>query len=650
MRVADKGIRYFAVIAIAVIGIAPLVGLPVATAVPGEGGQLADAPTLSMAAMGSDDAFALYGLRGTQTLAIPVPPGLTPSSFNVLVELPVGVRGGRIVVTQDDRTISQTPLPTDFQAPVTIPLTGAAVVDNTVTVLLRSYLDPLDGYCLYDPILALRLSAASVSFTGTEVAPSVVADFLPPILSSLTLFVPRSPSPAEADAAVRMTTAVIAHYGKQPIQVRVAALDGDVIPPVPAQPFERQIVIREGPDKGVSLQGDGGVPALLIGGPAGDLANQSRLLSSGMSRLALSSKAVAGPLKSVPQLPADRTTLRGLGQPGVNAVALAPQVSLGLDQTRLGRSARDVRVHLQGSYTPLPPGIGGELVATVGGETIDHWVTEPSGSIDRWVQVPNDLLQRYTNLVVAMNISGNTGRCGEFQPLTLTIDGESAVENVAAKPPIPPGFQSLPQAMLPRIAVGMGEDSFSDTVRAVTIMAGLQRLSALPMDTAVMSVQDAVNAKDAAVLVAATGWTDKRITLPVASPGGGELRLTGTAGGEPQTVTLDPGIQYGSLQTVFDGHRTVLIATSTGGPDQLDALLGWLNADAKRWARLSGDALLGVPGREPFTLSANPPAPQEERALQSSWPPAWWIAAALGAGLIVAAALFVLRRRHRVRQ
>jgi hypothetical protein len=479
------------------------------------------------------------------------------------------------------------------------------------------------------------------------VAPRVVADFLPPVLRALTLFVPASPSQAESDAAIRMTTAVVAHYGKQPVRVRVATLEGDVIPPAPAGPLERQVVIREGPDNGVSLRGNGGVPALLIGGPAGDLANQSRLLSSDMSRLALSSKAVAGPLKSVPQLSPDQTTLRALGQPGVNAVALAPQVSLGLDQTRLGRSARDVRVHLQGSYTPLPPGIGGELVATVGGQTIDHWATDPSGAIDRWVQVPNGMLQRYTNLVVAMNISGNTGRCGEFQPFTLTIDGASVVTSAAANPPLPHGFQALPQALLPRVVVGLGDRSFADTARAVTIMAGLQRLSALPVDTAVMSVPDAMAGKDPAVLVAATGWTDERITLPVASSGAGELRLTGADGGEPQTVTLDPVIEYGSLQTVFDGHRTVLIATSTGEPKQLDALLGWLDSDARRWARLSGDALLSVPDRDPFTVNANPPVAQEDLALQTGSPSMWWIAAALGAGLLVAAALLVLRLRHR---
>jgi hypothetical protein len=633
--------------ALVLIGLMPLVVMPAATALPGDGGQLADAPTLSLTAVGSDDAFALYGLRGIQTLTIPVPDGLTPSSLNVLVELPVGVRGGNLLVTQDDRSISRTPLSTAFQAPLNVPLTGVEVVDNSVTLQLRSYLDPLDGYCLYDPIVPLRLSNASVSFAGTEVAPRVVADFLPPVLSALTLFVPSSPSQAEADAAVRMTTAVVAHYGKQPVRVRVAALEGNVIPPTPAGPFERQVVIREGPDNGVSLRGNGGVPALLIGGPAGELANQTRLLSSDMSRLALASKAVAGPLKSVPQLAPDQTTLRALGQPGVNAVALTPQVSLGLDQTRLGRSVRDVRVHLQGSYTPLPPGIGGELVASVGGQTIDHWATDSSGSIDRWVQVPDGMLQRYTNLIVAMNISGNTGRCGEFQPFTLTIDGESAVTSVAANPPLPHGFQSLPQAFLPRVAVGVDDHSFADAARAVTIMAGLQRLSALPMDTAVMSVQDAIAAKDPAVLVAASGWSDERITLPVASSGAGELQLTSTDGGEPQSVTLEPSVEYGSLQTVFDGHRTILVATSTGEPKQLDALLDWLNADARRWARLSGDAVLSVPDRDPFTVTANPPAAQDDVALQSGSPSVWWIASALGAGLLVAAALLVLRLRHR---
>ena len=139
------------------------------------------------------------------------------------------------------------------------------------------------------------------------------------------------------------------------------------------------------------MQGDpAGVPTLLISGPADELTNQTRLLSSDLSRLALGSKAVVGPLKSTPQLPGNLTTLRELGQPGVNAVALAPQVLIGLDQT-IGRA--DPRTGCGYTYgflyARVPPSIrAAQLVASVGGETIDRWSADANGVIDRWVTSP----------------------------------------------------------------------------------------------------------------------------------------------------------------------------------------------------------------------------------------------------------------------
>lgn len=53
--------------------------------------------------------------------------------------------------------------------------------------------------------------------------------------------------------------------------------------------------------------------------------------------------------------------------------------------------------------------------------------------------MPDRLLQRYTTVGISLNVAGNTGRCGEFQPLTLTVDGDSVVESSAAVPPTPPG-------------------------------------------------------------------------------------------------------------------------------------------------------------------------------------------------------------------
>jgi hypothetical protein len=392
--------------------------------------------------------------------------------------------------------------------------------------------------------------------------------------------------------------------------------------------------------------GDAGVPSLLIGGPPDELVNQTRALSGDIGRLALSSKAVAGPLRSAPQLPPDATTLRQLGQPGVNATALAPQVSIALDQTRLGRPSHDVRVRLHGSYTPLPSSVGGQLVAAIGGETIDRWPADNTGIIDRWVNVPDRLLQRYANLGVAMNITGNTGRCGEFQPITLTIDGDSPVESRLAKPPLPAGFQALPQALMPRVQIGIG-DKFDDTRRALTILVGLQRLSALPIDTAVTTLDEATASPLPAVLVNAAGWTDERITLPVAADSNGDIAVKDADGTDQEgKLRLEPSLRFGSLQTTYDGNRTVVIATSNDAPDQLDDLLVWLDSDAEHWSRLTGNALIAAPGHVPVVVGS---APQQHPAVVESKDlsvPLWSIGAGIATVVVVAGGLIILRRRR----
>ncbi|WNG88692.1 hypothetical protein C6A87_005560 [Mycobacterium sp. ITM-2016-00317] len=82
----------------------------------------------------------------------------------------------------------------------------------------------------------------------------------------------------------------------------------------------------------------------------------------------------------------------------------------------MGRSARDVRIHLRGSYTPAPENIGAQLIVRVGEETIDRWPAQADGFIDRWVDIPDRLLQRFTDVTVAIDIAGNTGRPARPRP------------------------------------------------------------------------------------------------------------------------------------------------------------------------------------------------------------------------------------------
>lgn len=595
---------------------------------PRTGAEVGGGPTFSLTEMGVRTPLTFYGDQGTAELTFPVPRGLVPRTLNATVELPVNVRSGAITVMQQERTVARIPLPADDQAAIVIPLDRAAIVDNAVTVTLRTYLVPDPGYCL-DPTNPLRLTAAGVEFGGAELPPTAVADFLPPILRKLTIAIPADPTRAESDAAVHLAAAVTARYGQQPTVVTVVP---SAPPPPTSGPFERQILIRQGPDTGVSLQPRlDGLPDLRISGLDFEVTNQARLLFSDLNRLAVSSRAVAGPLRTSPQLPGDVTTLRRLGQPVVSAVALAPEVALGIDQTRMGRSAKGVRVHLVGSYTPPPSSVSARLVAIVGGETIDTWQVEDDGGraglIDRWIDVPDRLLQRYTTLGIAMNLAGNTGRCGEFQPLTLTIDGDSVVQSTAAAPPIPDGLQSLPQALMPRTLIGIGSDAFADTARATAIAVALQRLSDLPIDTSVTGVDEALAGTGPAVIIAADGWNHPGTQLPV----------------WPAALVVEPEPRYAALQVFFDGHRSLLVATSNGAPAQLDALLAWVGADPRRFSKLDGAAVVGAAGREPVVVAVQS-APATGRGSGST---AWFAAGAAAAAALLGTALILLRGRRR---
>ncbi|BBZ35191.1 membrane protein [Mycolicibacterium confluentis] len=625
------------------LGLLALPLAPTASADP----LLFGSPTLPLPELGSEPDLLFYGQNGTVMLNIPVPQGMTPESLNVTVQLPVNVRSASVTVSQDNRLLTSVELPPEG-GPLAIPLNGVEVQDNSASVLVRSYLLPVEGYCL-DPSNPLRLANSAITFVGAEASPTTVADFLPPVLRRLVIQVGESPSRAEADAVVRLATAVTAHYGAQHPQVVVESLAGPA--PVPgegAAPLERHIVVSEGPDAGLSLVGPEPLPALLISGPPSELTNQTRLLTSGVGRFALSSKAVAGPLKSVPQLARDETTIRDLGQPGVNAIALNPQVGVNLDQTRMGRSVKGVRVHLIGSYTPLPTTIGGQVVASVGGEIVARWPVAPSGTIDRWVEVPDRLLQRNTTLAVQVNISGDTGRCGEFQPVTLTIDGSTVVTSKAAHPPVVKGFQSLPQAMMPRLQVGldMDRDPLADLIRAVKILTGLQRVSALPFGIEVTPIEEAVSSPHPAVLIDAEGWSHPQIQLAIKAPDTVPMTLDVLDDeGEPTTLTLDPKVRFGSLQTVVHDGRSILVATSNGGAvDELDNLLTWLDADARRWSALNGVGLVSVPGRAPVTVPGGLEPDTDATATSSSRLP-WLAAGGLAAGAAVVGLVWLVRRR-----
>ena len=92
-------------------------------------------------------------------------------------------------------------------------------------------------------------------------------------------------------------------------------------------------------------------------------------------------------------------------------------------------------------------------------------------------------------------------------------------------------------------------------------MTGLQRLSALPVDTSVVALDEAIKSHTGpAVLISPDGWNQPEIPLPVSAPDAGfpmTLNAFGDDGEPTTTLTLEPALKFASLQTAYVGGRSV---------------------------------------------------------------------------------------------
>lgn len=588
---------------------------------------------LNLAQLGATRTLTLPGQDAGLPLVLAVPAGTTPVSLIADASIPAYVTGGDIDVLQGDRLISRTAVGGRGRAPITLPLDGIHVDDTTASVelTLRTHLRT-DGYCDFDPLDGLRLTSAEAAFAGTPASPRSVSDFLPAALTKVTFYVPSDPSGAEGAAAVGLGTSIVAHYGSAApaqIETRALARDATMAPPPAADPLERQIVIAGNLPGGLTLAPGGRY--LTLGGD--QLENEAEFLSSNLAPLAMASKAIPGNPLPAPQLPREVADLADLGVGDQYASTSGwPSVSFGIDQTRIGRLVHDVRVQLIGTYTPPPSGSGGRVVVRSGDTVIDSWPAESSGTFDRWVQIPNNALHRFTAVTLTVERGDTRMNCGDAYRSSLSLSSAGLVESSAAGQPVPPSFEALPQALMPRTQLAWTRGDVADISRAMTLMTGLQRLSVAPLGVDLVAMAD-VDRVRPAVLIAANGTGLPTLTLPVTSQDASGIDVAGVDG-RPAVIN-EPKTPFGSLQvaSASSGSATMLVATSTGAPELLDSALSWLSADPERWNALRGSAMLMSKDLPPVFF-VSPAVPEPEHALSTG--------GRIGIGLGIVAVIGVL--------
>ncbi|GAC46949.1 hypothetical protein [Gordonia aichiensis] len=634
--------RRIVVIAAALCAVLSLSGVGDALAAQGD-----TPPPLGLRSIGAAPDITFAGQQAQVSMSIPVPQNLAPDKLRGITDVPPFVTGGTVDVLQGDRVISRTPINPAPNSPIELPLAGTRVTRNAADITLRAYLT-VSGICQFDPDNAFHIRDATLSFSGREAIPRNVAEFLPPILRKLTIFVPQKPTSAEASAAVGLATSVAGNYGTADFDIDVAPLAaGSLAPSGRPDSLERQIVISEAAPAGLAVQNRDDAAYLVIGGAANELTTQARVLTSNLSSIAQSSSAVAGPLHTAPQLAPEVQTLADVGVTDQLVTSSAwPSITLGIDQTRLGRPSKDIRVQLIGSATPAANGSSPVVSVRLGQRVIATIKTDGSGAFDQWVDLPNDALSRYNGLVVTLERGDVREGCGNGTRGSLSVSAAGEIRSSPASPPLPAGLGSMPQALMPRTQLAWTTGDVPDVARAVSIMTTMQRLSAIPLGVDVVSMADAASSTQPAVLIAADGQgLPDGVALPVTQKSG--TVTVRTSSGTSSRVTLNPGVSFGSLQVTRSGDRSVMVATSTNDAADLDGLLRWFS-DTDNASNANGDAVLQISGREPITVDATA---NGHDAASNTHPLGWLVVVCVLLGavilfLIVAAALRLLRRRR----
>lgn len=556
---------------------------------------------LEATSLGMSDEISFRDRTDEVPFPIPVPTGLTPQTLTGTVQIPVDLESGFLEAWSGDLLLARVSLDgaVDFM-PVEIPLDRARVRDDVADVTLRTVLTSSGLACPDWSERSLGLRDAEVTFDGEPEVPEVLADFIPPVLERLEIYVPDEPTRAETQAATELAVASAARFGARGLEVVVLPVDGPRSGK--ASPFTRRVELNEGSETGISIV-DTSVPTAQISGDAATLAHQARSVSSGLRDLAVADAVTVDATLPTPRALITEATLDDLAIGSVSSRGIGTATaSFGIDQTRLGTVAGEVTVELAGTYSPPPGEQSGLIVVSAGDMVLDSWVADGSGVIDRTVVVPAQVLGRYTEVSVVLQTAGVGAACGVVQPLSVLISGASLLQIDESSSPAPHGFDSLPQALMPRLDVATGSGSLDEIRRAIRIVTELQTLSSSLLRPEWVSVEDLVSGGAPGVLVTSHS-TPEELVLPLELTGGRTLEVMGEEEAEPSTLRFLEDVDFASIQVVEDEDRAIVAASSTSGSGELDRTLDWLAADPDRWGELRGNVLFTAPGREPIQLS-----------------------------------------------
>lgn len=616
--------------------------------------------------LGMNQQLSFRGHDAAQKVALPVPEGLSPTTFSGMLESASNIPSGYLEAeTVDGRSLGTVPIP-NFSveragAPFAFDIRSIPVLRHEAQLNLVLRVSATETVCAPPPTLSV--GNFSVAFTGNAQPPTTIEDFLPAIAPVIDVYVDPEPTDAEKLTALSLVAAVTKYYQPAPVRISLRPLARtDAVPPPDRDASTRAILIRDvdEPNPGVRLVTDAGPPFLVMSGKGDALPRQAWLFRDGLQKVAQTDVVTIESVDSPAVDGTSRSTFGQLGITGRTSVLGESYIYLNLAPamaTAEKPSVLDVR--LLANYSPVSEEQKGSMTVAMGDVVLATLRLDASGRVDSRIAIPADLAARDQDVTVTIRYEPDPRACS---PLTLPMNFELDPMSTTSLRPggavAMGGFASLPQGFVPKFQVAFDNSDPDELFHAATIVGLIQRLSPTALVPELVTLDQAA-ASDTSALIIANGQSVQKHDLdPPVDPTGDKSEVD-----LPASAVIDVSAGLAALQSYAQNNRTVVLLTASGPWSLATPLFDYLERLNQGWRDLSGDVLVVGQGGSPQDITVRSDGPVmvgsgprdgSDAGVESSTDSGlqWyeWILLAAGALIVLAAVgggIYLLSKRSR---
>lgn len=563
----------------------------------------------TLTAPSGDDFFTLY-----------VPPGTTPVEFVATLLVRGPVTGGIATITTPTSVYPQNITTVNGTSNISAPLTANDIQNGVVSIHVHvdlnldpNFLNP--NGCTQTNAVVAQIQSADGKLSGTVASPTIPADFWPPSLSHVTVWVPPldTLSPTEAENAALASMQVAATVAQQYGPATAVSFAEGTPPSKAINPITRNVAIEvttSGPSSEIRVDTVGTAPVLVVAGQGSGLVSAARSIGSGQLKLATAAQVTgvtSGPFTANPsQVMVSKNgtreiTLAQLGTPTTIEGLGTVDVTQSLSQAQFGVPISSLQLRLQANYTPPPPGGVATFSALVGGYLVASQRLGTSGTLAMEGNVPTSVLNRTQTIDFRLDYSPPGGFChAGLVPVQVTLNPASGF---AAQPgqTLPLGFARSPQDIASGINVDLVSVNDSTLIDGCQLVASLaQILPSIPsvnlIPTSALSTGHTTE-----VVVGATPIVASQLHAPLL------LEPFRTLSSSGATVGYTVNQPFAALESFSQNGRDVILAGAYDQPSLTGLLTtmidtsssgggGWFSLGSGQLAVTTADGKLRLVG------------------------------------------------------